>query len=208
MDAYASSSRSAHVSGASSCSLATLSASPSRCSGTAVSLRRFSMSSGPSTVMIRRAGELSERMMTGQSLGAKQVAIASARTPAQSRNVTPARSRTSRSIRSSRTRAACCRNSPAARRSSAPPRMSVQTAGASRQLGREGRRHRPNGLVRDPCRRDDITLSDKSIQGERAQSRRPVLIVSPGPGQQVRHMTTVARKTWPHTGTSHGHGQA
>ena len=39
--------------------------------------------------MIRRAGELSERMMTGQSLGAKQVAIASARTPAQSRKRHP-----------------------------------------------------------------------------------------------------------------------
>ena len=138
MDAYASSSRSAHVSGASSCSLATPSDSPSRCSGPAPSLRRFSMSSGPNTVMIRRAGELSERMMTGQPLGAKQVAIASARTPAQSRNVTPARSRTSRSIRSSRTRAACCRNSPAARRSSAPPRMSVQTAGAHDSLAERG----------------------------------------------------------------------
>jgi len=194
MDAYASSSRSAHVSGASSCSLATLSASPSRCSGTAVSLRRFSMSSGPSTVMIRRAGELSERMMTGQSLGAKQVAIASARTPAQSRKRHPGQ----------------VQDKPLDPVIEDPCRMLQELAsrqeveraaqdecadrGCSRQLGREGRRHRPNGLVRDPCRRDDITLSDKSIQGERAQSRRPVLIVSPGPGQQVRHMTMAARR--------------
>jgi hypothetical protein len=47
------------------------------------------MSSMPSIVMIRRAEGLSERMMTGQPPGAKHVAIASARTPAQSRNVTP-----------------------------------------------------------------------------------------------------------------------
>jgi hypothetical protein len=110
-----------------SCSPVTPSGSPSRGRGSAVSLRRFSMSSVPSAVMIRRAGRLSNRMMTGQPPGAKQVAIASARTPAQSRNVTPARSRTSRSIRSSRTRAACWRNSSAATRSSEPPRISVQT---------------------------------------------------------------------------------
>jgi hypothetical protein len=60
-------------------------------------------------VMIRRAGGLSEPIMTGQPSGTKQVAIASARTPAQSRNVTPARTRTSRSIRSSRTRAGTLR---------------------------------------------------------------------------------------------------
>jgi hypothetical protein len=53
---------------------------------------------------------LSERMMTGQPLGAKLAAIASARTPAQSRNVTPARSRTSRSVRLSTARAAGPRN--------------------------------------------------------------------------------------------------
>lgn len=45
-------------------------------------------------------------MMTGQPPGAKLAATASARTPAQSRNVTPARSRTSRSVWSSTARAA------------------------------------------------------------------------------------------------------
>jgi len=47
------------------------------------------MSSVPSTVMIRRAGRLSERMMTGQPPGASHVAIASVRTPAQSRKRHP-----------------------------------------------------------------------------------------------------------------------
>ena len=38
---------------------------------------------------------LSERMTTGQPPGAKRAAMLSARTPAQSRNVTPAKSKTS-----------------------------------------------------------------------------------------------------------------
>jgi hypothetical protein len=48
------------------------------------------MSSVPSTVMIRRAGELSERMMTGQPLGAKHVAIARGRPPQSHKTHRPA----------------------------------------------------------------------------------------------------------------------
>jgi hypothetical protein len=51
----------------------------------------------------------------------------SARTPARSRNITPARSRTNRSVRSWMTRAACVRNPLTSERSGAPRRGSVQT---------------------------------------------------------------------------------
>ena len=64
----------------------------------------------------------------------------------------------------------------------------------SRRLHLAGVTAHPTGVWVAQQAQDDITLSDKSIQGERAQSRRPVLIVSPGPGQQVRHMTTAARR--------------
>ena len=64
-------------------------------------------------------------MMTGQPPGAKRVAILSARTPAQSRNSTLARSKTSRPVESSTARAACSRNLPVAGRSRSPLRMRV-----------------------------------------------------------------------------------
>ena len=73
---------------------------------------------------------LSERMMTGQPPGAKLAAIASARTPAQSRNVTPARSRTSRSVRLSTARAACSRNPAVSERSS----VTAQDKGADQSI--------------------------------------------------------------------------
>ena len=41
-----------------------------------------------------------------------------------------------------------------------------------------------------------------------AHSRRPVLIVNPGPGPQVRHLTTAVRRPGRIRGLSHGHGQA
>ena len=79
---------------------------------------------------IRRTSGLSARTMTGQPPGAKLIAIRSARTPAQSRNVIPARSRTSRSARSSMARAAWVRNPLTAR----PVRSTAHDESADRPV--------------------------------------------------------------------------
>ena len=95
--------------------------------GSALNSRMFSRFR-PVSARIRRTAGLSDRMMAGQPPGAKPAAIASARSPEQSRNVTPARSSTNRSVRSPTTRDACRRNPLAAEISRSPSRMSVHTA--------------------------------------------------------------------------------
>ena len=100
---------------------------------------RFGLSSGgfarsrPSSSTIQRGIGLSEPVMTGPSAGVQRVAILSARTPAPSRNSTPARSKPSRPVWSSAARAACSRNLPVSRRSRSPRRIRVQT-GPSRTV--------------------------------------------------------------------------
>ena|SRR5437773_1920436 len=69
-------------------------------------------------------------MMTGQPPGAKRVAILSARTPAQSRNSTLARSKTSRPVKSSTARAACSKNLPVAGKI----QVTAQDEGADRSI--------------------------------------------------------------------------
>ena len=88
---------------------------------------RESSRSRSSRSRTRAARGLSERMMTGQPAGAKLAAMASARAPAQSRNVSPAISRTSRSVRLSTALAACISSSLAAQMSRSPRRVSVLT---------------------------------------------------------------------------------
>lgn len=75
----------------------------------------------------RLAGARSDRTMTGQLLGGKCVAIASALAPAASRNVSPSRSRTSRSACLSIACAAPVRNPVTERQSGSPVTVSTHT---------------------------------------------------------------------------------
>jgi hypothetical protein len=126
----------------------------------------------------RLAGALSDRIMTGQLLGGKCVAMASALAPAASRNVSPSRSRTSRSVCLSIACAAPVRNPVTERQSRSPVTVSTHTRPSTAVLT-------VRVLVLPPCPSQLVSHLQQCARSGRRQLRTSATPIIAGRGTVV-----------------------